>query len=144
MTVKYMIQGTRYAAQRRGFRCLYVALDVTELAEAARILMYARCRRHPAGLEFDVRQGIAEDDDGSARRIALTLNVDERTRLYFSSADSACEFETIRFNFEEFAFPWLMKHATHAICTSRSFFWEYGVSERHGWITEPTHPLNLV
>lgn len=144
MTVKYIIQGVSYPAQGHGYRCLNVALDVADLAEIARILMYARFRHDPAVLQFHVRHGIAEDDGNNARSIPLTLNVDERTRLYFSSADSACHFESIRFDFEELAFPWLIKHATHAICTSRRFFWEYGISEEHGWISEPKHAANHV
>gem|GEM_PF-5200290 len=53
------------------------------------------------------------------------LNIDERMRLYFSTRDPGCDIETIRFNFEELAFPWLIEQSVHTICISRRFFSDY-------------------
>lgn len=129
MAIEYSIQGTRYAAQERGYRRMRLRVELDYLAEVARIMMYARHRRGPKLLQFDACQGIAEDDLGDTYRAFMTLNVDERMRLYFSTRDPGCDIETIRFNFEELAFPWLLEQMRHTICTSRRFFDEYRYPE---------------
>jgi len=132
MAVNYNIQGTRYASRGRGYRCLRLRVEIAYIEEVARILMYARHRRNRTLLQFDACQGIAEDDLGSTYKAFMILNVDERMRLSFSTRDPGCDLETIRFNFEELAFPWLTEQPAHTICTSRNFCSEYGFPEKFG------------
>jgi hypothetical protein len=136
MSINFCIQGTRYASHTAGFRLLYVKLDISFIAKAARILMYGRHRRNPSLLQFTAGEGTTEDDLGTKHEIDLILNVDERMRLFFSTRDPGCEIETIRFNLEELAFPWLLGQAEHTICTSRRFFDSY-CFQRESWRAYP-------
>lgn len=56
------------------------------------------------------------------------LNIDERSRLFFTTRSLACDVETIKFNYEELAFPWFIGLASHTICVSKSFFHEFGTA----------------
>ena len=125
MAIEYSIQGTRYAAQGRGYRRLRLRVEFAYIAKVARIMMYARHRRNPTPLRFDACQGVAEDHLGNTYNVLTTLNVDERMRLYFNTRDHGCDIETIRFHFEELAFPWLVEQTVHTICISQRFFDDY-------------------
>ena len=122
MPIKYRIQGTQYATQKLGLRLLHVTLEIAYLAEVARILMYARHQPRPCPLQFHSCSGIADDDWSSVFEVELTLNVDEEMRLFFRARHPDSDLETIRFNFEELTFPWLLDLGAHTICTSDRFF----------------------
>lgn len=130
MTKLYRIQGERFSSRHVGYRCLYLHLSIAQLADAARHLLYARHRRdrklHQVEHHVD---GWTHDPDGQEVRIdRYVLNIDERSRLFFTTRSLAYDVETIKFNYEELAFPWVIGMASHTICVSKSFFHKFGTA----------------
>jgi hypothetical protein len=128
MTKIYRIQGEHRRTSRLDHHCLCLALSSGDIEAINRRLMYARHRRYPKLLQFDqpIKAHVHFRNGNKFLVDHCVLNIDECSRLFFTTRDPNRDIETIKFHFEELTFPWMVGLDSHTICVSRHFWSDFG------------------